>query len=124
MIMGMIAFVLFAMEQMKVSEDLASKIATWLKLSCPEATSVIFEKVHMAVFGLVVLYLVMCCYLILLHVIIYRSWDKVEKLSRGTTPRGHLYFTLLYFTLLYFAVLCFTLLCFGGPFRAPVKPLY
>jgi len=84
MIMGMIAFLIFVLEQVGFEELIATKIAQWLQLPCSEAATEVFEKVHMALFGLVVLYMINCTYLIILHVLIFKGWSRVEKMSPST----------------------------------------
>jgi hypothetical protein len=85
MIIGVISFFMFVLKQttaLKKIQELFVKLTDAEgDDNCEELTDILWEKVHMFLFELMVLYILICMYLILLHVLISRYFSSTEKHS-------------------------------------------
>jgi len=86
MIIGVMSFFMFVLKQttaLKKIQQLFVKVMDVPNTDeeCEELTDILWEKVHMFLFELMVLYIIICMYLILLHVVISRYFSNTEKHS-------------------------------------------
>jgi hypothetical protein len=85
MIIGVISFFMFVLKETTALKKIQQ---TFLKVTeapaddnCEELTDILWEKVHMFLFELMVLYIIICMYLLILHVLVSRYFSMTEAVS-------------------------------------------
>jgi len=82
-ILGIVSFLLFGLKRFGVFDIIFVWVSKFYKVPAVESEE-IFEKVHMLLFAFAMIYLLICFYFVILHIIIVRQWNTDEKKSKET----------------------------------------